>query len=105
MFLIDDIANDESVVVAATIVRFEATLAKIDLLGDDDSSAGAKKGKDKALAEEVRLTTTRDGMVVHMIELAATESRCTELRLFRHEALQMPSQTTRMPSRRRSRGS
>ncbi len=31
--------NDERVAVAAASVRFEAALAKSDLLGDDDSSA------------------------------------------------------------------
>ena len=51
--------NDERVVVSFADVRFEASLAKSDLLPDDDSSAGAKRTREKALTEEARLTTTR----------------------------------------------
>ena len=41
---------------ADALVRFEAALAKSDLL-QDDSFARAKKTKDKTVAEEARLTT------------------------------------------------
>jgi hypothetical protein len=41
-------ANEERVAVAAASVRFEAALAKSDiLLGDEDSSAGAKRIKER----------------------------------------------------------
>jgi hypothetical protein len=56
--LIDGV-SDERVIVAFANARFEAADAKSDLLLDDDSSAGAKKTKEKALAEEARLTTAR----------------------------------------------
>jgi hypothetical protein len=51
--------SDERVAVADAIVRFEAALAKSEILGDDDSSAGAKRIRDKTLSEEARLTSAR----------------------------------------------
>ena len=59
------------VVVAATLVRFEVALAKSDLLGDGDSSTGAKRTRDTILAKEARLTTSRDMMVVAMAKMAS----------------------------------
>ena len=42
---------DERVAVAAALARFEAALVKTDALGDDDVSAGAKRFREKTLAE------------------------------------------------------
>jgi hypothetical protein len=63
--------SDERVAVAAANVRFEAALAKSDLLGDDDSSTGAKRIKDKTLAEEARLSATRGKLQTARADLAA----------------------------------
>jgi hypothetical protein len=51
--------GDDRARVAATIANFDATLAKSYLLLDDDSSAGAKRARDKTLAEEARLIAAR----------------------------------------------
>ena len=51
--------GDESVAVAAALARFEAALVKSDALGDDDVSAGAKRIREKTLAEEERLVAVR----------------------------------------------
>ena len=56
--LIDGV-TDERVAVAFGNARFEATIAKSDLLPDDDSSAGAKRTRERALAKKARLTATR----------------------------------------------
>ncbi len=56
---------------AAANVRFEAALVKSDLLGDDDSSAGAKRIKDKTLAEEARLEAARGRLLTARADLAA----------------------------------
>jgi hypothetical protein len=62
---------DERVAVALALVRFEATLVKSDMMADDDSSTGAKRTRDKTMAEEARLTTTRDKLTVARAALAA----------------------------------
>ena len=54
-----DGVSDERVVVSSANVRFEAALAKSDLLPDDDSSVGAKRTIEKAMAEKARLTPNR----------------------------------------------
>jgi hypothetical protein len=59
LVLIDGV-NDKRLVVAVTLVRFEAAIAKSDGVKDDDALAGAKRTKDKTLAEKARLNTTRD---------------------------------------------
>jgi hypothetical protein len=56
--------------VAATAARHYATLAKSDLLFDDDSSAGAKRAREKRLAEEARLITPRADLEVARGSLA-----------------------------------
>jgi hypothetical protein len=63
--------SDERVAVASANARFEAAIAKSDLLADDDSSAGAKRTSDKALAEEARLTSARVRLQAAKAELAA----------------------------------
>ncbi len=56
---------------AAANVRFEAALAKSDLLADDDSSAGAKRTREKTLAEEARLDAARGRLQIARADLAA----------------------------------
>ena len=51
--------GDERARVAAASDRFDAAVAKSDLLQDDDSSAAAKRVREKTLAEEARLITAR----------------------------------------------
>ena len=63
--------SDERVVVASANARFDATIAKRDLLLDDDSSAGAQRTKKKALVEEARLTATCARLQAAKDELAA----------------------------------
>ena len=48
--LIDDV-SDERVAVASANAKFEATIAKSDVLLDDESSAVAKRIKEKVLAD------------------------------------------------------
>ena len=62
---------DERVAVASANARFEATIAKSDMLLDDDSSARAKRTKKKALAEEARLLAACVRLQVAKAELAA----------------------------------
>ena len=50
---------DERVAEATAVARFEAALLKCDALGDDDSSARAKKIREKTLAKEARLLAAR----------------------------------------------
>jgi hypothetical protein len=68
--LIDGV-SDERVAVASANDRFESTIAKSDLLSDDDSSAGAKRTTQNALAEEARLTEYRERLQAARAELAA----------------------------------
>ena len=68
--LIDGV-SDERVVVASVNVRFEAAVAKSDMLLDDNSSAGAKRINEKALAEEARLTAARVMLQDAIAEMAA----------------------------------
>ncbi len=68
---LNDGVSDERVAVAAALVRFEAALFKSDFLADYDSSAEAKRTRDKTLAEEARLTTARDRLTVARAALAA----------------------------------
>ncbi len=63
--------NDERVVVAFASARFEETLAKSDLLPDDDASAPAKRIKDKVVAEETRLSAARVRRLAARAELTA----------------------------------
>ena len=51
--------GDERVGVAAASAKIDAAIVKGDLLLDDDSSAGAKRVKEKTLVEEARPITTR----------------------------------------------
>jgi hypothetical protein len=51
--------GDERVAVAAARTRLEAALVESDALGDDDVSAGAKRIREKTLAEEARLVAAR----------------------------------------------
>jgi hypothetical protein len=61
--------NDERVVVASASARFEAALAKSDLLSDDDASAPAKRIGEKVLAEETRLNAARVRLLAARAEL------------------------------------
>ena len=63
--------GDERVAVAAALARFEAALVKSDALGDDDVSAGAKRTREKTLAEEARLVTARAELKAARNALAA----------------------------------
>ena len=63
--------GDERVAVAAALARFEAALVKSDALGDDDVSAGAKRTREKTLAEEARLVTARGELKAARNALAA----------------------------------
>ena len=56
--LIDGV-SDERVVVASANVMFEATIARSDVVLDDESSAPTKRIRDKVLAEEARLISAR----------------------------------------------
>jgi hypothetical protein len=56
--LIDGV-SDERAVVASTNAKFEAALAKSNLLADDDDSAEVKRTKEKVMSKEARLTTSR----------------------------------------------
>ena len=89
-----DVVSDERFVVAAVLVIFQASIAKSDGLQDDDASARAKRTRDKTLDEEARLNTARDRVVAAR---AALEIYGVAV----HGA---PSQTTRILSKRRSRG-
>ena len=103
--LIDGGVSDERVDVAAALVRFKTTLAMSDLLHDDDFSAGAKSIRVKALA---RLATTRDMFVFDKADLAAYGASRDLLRFVSFDTrlkVEVPSQTMRIPSKRRSRGS
>ena len=53
------VVGDESVALVDALARFEAALVKSDALGDDDSSAGAKRIREKIVAEEARLVAAR----------------------------------------------
>ena len=50
--------------VAAATTRFDVAIGKSDLLQDDDSSAGVERVREKTLAEEARLTTSRGDLKV-----------------------------------------
>ena len=63
--------GDERVAVATALARFEAALVKSDAFGDDDVSAGAKRIREKTLAEEARLVTARGELKVVRNALAA----------------------------------
>ena len=63
--------NDERVVVSAASARFEAALAKSDLLLDDDVTAPAKRLREKVPAEETRLNAARVRLLAARAELAA----------------------------------
>jgi hypothetical protein len=63
--------NDERVAVASASARFEAALAKSDLLLDDDASAPAKRIREKVLAEETKLNAARVRLLAARAELAA----------------------------------
>jgi hypothetical protein len=63
--------SDERVVVAFANARFEAAIARSDVLLDDDSSAAAERIRDKVLAEEARLTAARVGLQAARAKLAA----------------------------------
>jgi len=69
--LIDGI-SDERVVVASANARLEATIAKSDLLLDDDSSARAKRTREKALAEEARRRESKGGEAYCMTRQATS---------------------------------
>ena len=66
-----DGVNDERVVVATTLVRFEEAIAKRNGLQDNDASARTKKTRDKTLVEETRLNTARDELVTAKVDLVA----------------------------------
>ncbi len=68
--LIDGVI-DERVAVASANARFEATIARSDVLLDDDSSAAAKRIREKVLAEEARLNAGRIRLQADRAELAA----------------------------------
>ncbi len=51
--------GDERVAEATAMARFEAVLVKNDALGYHDSSAGAKRMREKTLVEEARLMAAR----------------------------------------------
>ena len=51
--------GDERVAVAAALARFEAAIVKSDALGDEDVSPGAKRIREKTLAEEARLVAAK----------------------------------------------
>jgi hypothetical protein len=61
----------ERVVVAVVLARFDATLLKSDALGDDDSSAGAKKICEKILAEKAHPLAARVELKAAKNSLAA----------------------------------
>ncbi len=65
-----DGVSDERLAVASANARFDAAIANCGLPADDDSSAGAKMTKDKALAEEARLTSARVKLQVDRAKLA-----------------------------------
>ncbi len=68
--LIDGV-SDERVAIAFANARFEAAIAKSDVLLDDDSSASAKRIREKVMAEESRLDAARVRLQVARAELAA----------------------------------
>ena len=51
--------GDERVAMAAALARLEAALVKSEALGDDDVSVGAKRIREKTIAEEARLMAAR----------------------------------------------
>ena len=53
------VVGDERVALTTTLARFEAALVKSDALGDDDVSIGAKRIREKTMAEEARLVAAR----------------------------------------------
>ena len=61
----------ERVTMAVALERFDAALVKSDALGDDDVSAGAKRTREKTLAEEARLVTARGELKAARNALAA----------------------------------
>ena len=63
--------GNERVRDAAASARFDATLAKSDLLLDKDSSAGAKRFREKTLAEKARPITPRADLKATKGSLAA----------------------------------
>ncbi len=63
--------SDERVVVAVFKARFEAALLKSDALADIDSSAGAKRVREKTLAEEAHLLAARADLKAAIDSLAA----------------------------------
>ena len=64
-------ANDERVAVASASARFEAALAKSDMLPDGDASAPAKRIREKVLVEETMLNAARGRLLAARAELAA----------------------------------
>ncbi len=68
--LIDGV-SDERVAVASANARFEAAIARSDVLLDDDFSVAAKRIREKVLAEEARLTAARIRLQAAGAELAA----------------------------------
>ena len=51
--------RDELAAMEKATLRFEAALAKRDMLADDDESAGAKRKRDSTALEEARLNGAR----------------------------------------------
>jgi hypothetical protein len=63
--------GDERTRVAAGTARFDAAIAKSDMLLDDDSPASAERIMENALAEEARLTIARADLEAIIGALAA----------------------------------
>jgi hypothetical protein len=68
--LVDGV-SDERVAVASANAKLEAAIAKSDLLSDDDSSARAKRTKEKSTAEEATLLSACVKLQAATIELAS----------------------------------